>query len=107
MDSFLTSLAHLKKLHLYCGFTSSLSLSAFPLSYPGPTGLHRKQRTFVNISVVKRQTWYEPRTNVKLLSLVRTGLVHSKLLRRFPMNHTQWGYERSHDHRPRRGRGFI
>lgn len=32
MDSFLTSLAHLKKLHLYCGFTSSLSLSALPLS---------------------------------------------------------------------------
>ena len=32
IDSFLTSLAHLKKLHLYWGFTSSLSLSALPLS---------------------------------------------------------------------------
>ena len=32
VDSLLTSLAHLKKLHLYCGFTSSLSLSALPLS---------------------------------------------------------------------------
>jgi len=57
IDSFLTSLAHLKKLHLYCGFTSSRSLSALPLSYPGPTGLHpRNTRKRPHSSRVKHET---------------------------------------------------
>ena|ERR1700722_20219370 len=38
-DSRLTSLDHLKKLHLYWGSTSSRKRSVLPLSYPGPTGL--------------------------------------------------------------------
>jgi len=52
--SLLTSRDHLKKLHLHCGSTSSLSLSAFPLSYPGPTGLTRPQNHITNQSDVKQ-----------------------------------------------------
>jgi hypothetical protein len=48
--SNLTSLDHLKKSHLHAGSTSSLSRSAFPLSYPGPTGLWIRDR--------RREYWF-------------------------------------------------